>query len=86
MLLAARRDIGCDRANEILKCSWAGRKWSRKHGRTKVFLVCLVAELRKKRGGGVVKVENRKRKKERKTGRKVKTLNKNFIKFSEWFL
>lgn len=28
---------------------------------------------------------NRKRKKGRKKGRKVNTLNKNFIKFSEWF-
>lgn len=39
---------------------------------------------RKKRGGG--KVGNRKRKKEREKGREEKTLNKNFIKFSVWFL
>lgn len=58
-----------------------------KHGRTKVFLVCLVAELRKKRWGGRgVKVGDRKGKKGGETGRKVNTLNKNFIKFSEWFL
>lgn len=45
-----------------------GQEGSRdeKHGRTKVFLVCLVAELRKKGGveeGRGVKVGNRKRKK-----------------------
>lgn len=45
----------------------------------------MVAELKKKKERGA-KVGNRKRKKERKKGRKVNTLNKNFIKFSAWFL
>lgn len=43
----------------------------------------MVAELKRERGA---KVGNRKRKKERKKGREVNTLNKNFIKFSMWFL
>lgn len=42
--------------------------------------------LKKKKKERGAKVGNRKRKKERKKGRKVNTLNKNFIKFSAWFL
>lgn len=60
-----------------------GRKEVEPKNMAEVFLVCLVAEL-KERGRGGAKVGNRK--KEREKGREVNTLNKNFIKFSVWFL
>lgn len=80
---APGRDVSCERTNEILERFWAGRKSSWKTWQREVFLVCLVAELKRERGA---KVGNRKRKKKRRKGREVNTLNKNFIKFSVWLL
>lgn len=59
--------------------SASGQEGSRaeKHGREKSFLSVWWRSLK---GRGGAKVGNRKK------GREVNTLNKNFIKFSVWFL
>lgn len=84
LLLADRGEDAT--ANEILERFRAGRKSSRKTRERGVFLVCLVAELKENgeaggQGGGIGKGRKRGEK-----GRKVNTMNKNFIKLSARFL
>lgn len=63
-----------------------GRKEVEPKNMAERSLSCLFGGRAKKKKERGAKVGNRKRKKERKKGRKVNTLNKNFIKFSAWFL
>lgn len=63
-----------------------GRKEVEPKNMAERSLSCLFGGGAKKKNGEGAKVGNRKRKKGRKKGRKVNKLNKNFIKFSMWFL